>query len=123
MPHLSAKTVKKKIYNRITREFIELIASVRTKDKTKALLRELLTPTEQAMLAKRLALIIMIKKGFSFQTIERALKVSPSTVVRFWKKTKTNTFPEIIASVLSKKARNEFWDLISDLIHQKRGRR
>jgi len=48
-----------------------------------ALMRELLTNTEKIMLAKRLALIVMLGKGHSFEQISETLKISPSTIARF----------------------------------------
>src|SRR3990167_9033795 len=95
MPHISKKGVKRKTFLRISNDLVVMIAGLHSKREAKLLLNEILTPTERIMLAKRIAIIFMLKKNYSFETIWRTLKVSPSTVARFWKQTKTHSFHTI----------------------------
>ena len=51
--------------------------------KRQSAFRELLTPTEHMMLAKRLSMIFLISKEVPTHKISEVLRVSPSTVARF----------------------------------------
>src|SRR3989338_395322 len=95
MPHLSKKSLRRKTFHRVSRDLIAMISGLESQREIKTFLTELLTPTERVMLAKRLAIIFMLKKNYSFETVWRTLKVSPSTVARFWKQTKTHSFHTI----------------------------
>ena len=85
MPHVSKNRVKKKVFQEIYDSLIEAVFKSTDRDQSRKLLVELLTPTERVMLAKRLAMIAMLDRGYSFYRISRELKVSFSTVARFYK--------------------------------------
>jgi uncharacterized protein YerC len=110
MPHVSTRTLQRKTFKHISKDLTVLIASLRSKNEIKTFLGELLTPTERVMLTKRLAIIFMLKKDYSFEIIWRTLHVSPSTVARFWKETKRHSYPTISKQIKNEKAREEFWN-------------
>ena len=120
MPHISQKRVKKKTFKKISDELVQLIADVKTSRETKWFLDELLTETERVMFAKRLALIVMLKHGYSFRTIQRTLKVSLSTVERFWKRTQAGSFMFLGKGITrisgTKKSGARFWKDLEDLL-------
>ena len=100
---------------------VNVIAKVNSRD----FVRELLTPTERIMLAKRLSLVLMLKRGFPFSVIERTLKVSPSTVLRFWLISKQGSFATLThksafgddtKSKVRHKNKSNFWDELESLI-------
>jgi uncharacterized protein YerC len=93
MPHVSQKKLKRKIFTRISTELISYILELESSAEAKSFLTELLTKTERIMIAKRLAVLIMLKKGYSFRVISATLHVSPSTVERYWKEAKKKSFP------------------------------
>ena len=64
------------------------------------------------MIAKRLAMIFMVKKGYSFETIERTLKISPVTVSKYWRRTKADEFPLVNRYFKGKKQAEEFWRVL-----------
>ena len=115
MPHLSSKRVKKDIFKRMTNEFINAVAELKTKEEIKGFLRELLTPTERVMLAKRLAIILMLKKGYSFKAVEKTLKISSSTSLRFWRSLKTKPFVFLLKDMKKREARKKFWEELERL--------
>ena len=82
MPHISNKKVKRKIFLKIHDQFIQTISTLKNKNQAKQFIGELLTSTEKIMIAKRLAIIIMLKHNYSIYQIKNSLKVSPSTVAR-----------------------------------------
>ncbi len=112
MPHVSGRKLKKHVFLKMSEEFIEIFAAVRTKQKARRLLEELLTQTERIMIAKRLAMIFMVEKGYSFETIERILKISPVTTSKYWRMTKRNEFPLVSRYFKSKKQAEEFWRVL-----------
>lgn len=116
MPHVSSKRVKKNVFNRMTNEFVNTVSGLKTQREIKTFLNELLTPTERIMLAKRLAVIMMLKKGYPFHIIEKTLKISSSTSMRFWKLTKIREFSIIMKNIQKEKAKKKFWNEIEVLM-------
>jgi len=51
------------------------------------------------MFSKRLALFLMLERRYSFASIGRTLKITPQTVVRFWKKTKEPGYAPLVKRV------------------------
>lgn len=116
MPHVSSKRVKKKVFNRISDELIATVSKLKGAQEIKGFLNELFTPTERVMLAKRLAAYLMIKRGYSFSVIEKTLKMSPSSLVRFWKVTKERHLTFIMKEVNRQKNNQKFWGEIESLL-------
>ena len=85
MPHLSQKSVEARWLGKINELFLAIVSDSKTSHVRKRIIAELLTDTEQLMLAKRIALIAMINAEFSSYTISKRLKVSTATVKRFRK--------------------------------------
>jgi Trp operon repressor len=116
MPHVSERKLKNKVFVRMSAEMIEIISAHSQKSKTKALFRELLSQTERVMLAKRLAIVLMLKKKYSFEVIEKTLKVSPVTITKYWKKLQQGELETISRHVESAKAKKAFWDSVDKAI-------
>ena len=90
MTHVSKIRVQPKISRRIKQNLIT--AALQRKG---ALLECLLTPTETLMLAKRLAIIVMLMQGESTYRVKQSLKVSISSVLRFQRMIDTGLFKSI----------------------------
>ena len=60
--------------------FYEILAERKTSKEVKEFLTDLLTPTEQVMLAKRLSIAILLTYECDYRTISETLKVSYSTI-------------------------------------------
>src|SRR5690606_31748070 len=76
----------------------------------------LLTPTEQLMLSKRLAVIFLLRAGNSMYYIAHNLKVSPSTVERIYFKLENNEFSELINLWEEERRREEMWEFVETLL-------
>jgi transposase len=80
---------------------------------------ELLSQTERVMLAKRLAVVVMLTRGYSFSQIETMLSVTPQTVSRIFRELKKGNYRKI-----SRYARDRtrhfketgFWDEIERML-------
>ena len=115
MPHIS----KRKPDAKTVADLENYLLSIMNKAGSKTRLRifgELLTETEKIMLAKRLAIIFLVRKGLSPYKISELLKISPSTVERFeksiefgrykntsdwlWKNSKEGSFEALLESIV-----------------------
>ena len=117
MSRVSPQSVKKEIFLKMMDEFINHIINVKTGFESKQFLNKFLTSSEKIMLAKRLALILMLKRGYSFSTIKRNLKISDSTIARFWKLFKRHKFDFIRAGNLKGKKAQSFWETLEKIIN------
>ncbi|MDA1334452.1 MAG: Trp family transcriptional regulator [bacterium] len=89
MPHISQKQLSKKVQKRISQQFFETLYDLKSREDFIGFLNELLTETEQLMLMKRMALIVMTERNIPFKVIEKTLHMSPDTIARYWKRSKT----------------------------------
>ena len=84
MPHISPKKVNNKIAEKIYNILFSAITDKGVSKKQQELaFGELLTPTEKIMLGKRLAAVSMLSQGYSSYKVGKALKLSPTTVLKF----------------------------------------
>lgn len=82
MPHISRIKLNKKLEQELI-ETLELVLIKLTRaEEMKGFLLSLLTPTERLMLAKRLAIIILLKEKLPESHIADALHVTRGTVAR-----------------------------------------
>lgn len=82
MPHVSRKKLDEKTFEKIFRKLIAVLERAQNQKKLTPLLGELFTETEKTMLAKRLAVVLMLSGDTPQHRISEALFVSPSTVTR-----------------------------------------
>ena len=83
MPHVSSHKVKPDLLEKIFDDLIKTIAKSKDKNNLTYVFGELFTATEKIMVAKRLAILIMLKDKIPQAKICDVLKVSPSTVSIF----------------------------------------
>lgn len=95
MPHVSKKRLKKAVATELADQFLTFLALAQTKKEARILANELLSQTERVMLAKRLATVVLLVRGYSFTQIEEALGVTRQTVIRVWKDTKVGKYEKI----------------------------
>jgi len=116
MVHVSKRRLKKQYLERL---FNQLAISVHTssKRKTGALLRDLLTDSEQVMLAKRLAVILMLYEGHSCYRIWKTLNMSSSTVRSMWNLFEEGEYDNIIQTVCKRKdEREKYWKTLEIIL-------
>lgn len=76
---------------------------------------ELLTESEQIMLVKRFAAILMYKKGYSQYRVWNTLYISPSTAERIYDDFETGRYENLEKAINIKKSSGLLW-LIEDII-------
>ncbi len=114
MPHVSKNKIGKKLMSKIKSDLVKVIVK---SYKGKTIVEELFTETEYIMLAKRLAVIILITKGLSKYRISKNLKVSISTVLRLQKDIDLGKYKSIKRLVVSnKKSDMKVLDIIEKVL-------
>ena len=81
MPHVSKIKLDKRLETQLFNS-LETALGKLSKEETKAFLLSLISPTERLMLAKRLAVVILLKEDVPIGTIASTLHVTKETVGR-----------------------------------------
>ncbi len=90
MTKVSRKYIRKERIDRIYRLLFNLLIKINNKEQARQILSELLTSTEQLMIAKRLACYYLITSKVSIREISDILKLSTSTVFYYGLNYKNN---------------------------------
>lgn len=109
MTYVSKHPLKKEVRKRLDEQFVNTVIGLRTNSGGKSFLSDLLTESEQIMLAKRLMMIFMLTEGVSQYRIKQLLKVSSSTVARIASHFESGVFDHIRKDFGRKKNRDTFW--------------
>lgn len=80
MTQVSKYPLNKALHTHILDALYQTIVKLSDKKRVEGFLNDFLTPTEKIMLAKRLAIFIMLSDGYSYEIIRETLKVSPPTI-------------------------------------------
>src|SRR3989344_147754 len=80
MAQVSKYPLKKAVYSYISELFFDTIVSLSDKNKVDEFLKDFLSPVEKIMLTKRMAIYVLIGKGYTFREIRKILNVSQSTI-------------------------------------------
>jgi len=80
MAQVSKKFLPKNLETRLYQVFYQSFSRLNNSEMASNFIEDLLTPTENVMLAKRLAIAILISKGWLQESIEETLKVSSATI-------------------------------------------
>ena len=120
MTQVSKIPLRKEIENRIFEIFLESLAKVRFKEEVNKFIQDLLSPTEQLMLAKRLSIAFLLHKGYDQRSICRILKVSLSTVNRVSLKLQLagEGYNKIIKEIIRDEKIDEFWQKLDDSLSE-----
>lgn len=80
MPKISKNKLDKAAYDFISGNLIAALANLGEKKDVASLLDSLFTQTERLMLAKRLAIAVLLERELSYKKISGLLKVSSVTI-------------------------------------------
>lgn len=86
MSQLSKTPLDEGIQTELHDQFIFCLSQLNEHEQINSFLSEFLTITERLMFAKRLAIAVLLKHGYSYRDIRKVLKVSFPTIrsVQFW---------------------------------------
>jgi uncharacterized protein YerC len=96
--------------------FLTTITSLSNPASVNSFIEDLLSPTEQIMLGKRLAIAYMIQKGYTQRKIVDTLKVSIATVgkISLSMKKPNNGYSMVISHMLKIHKVSDFFDKIEE---------
>lgn len=80
MTNVNKKYLEDNLTNSVWKNFVRKTAGIKTKEDFKKVFGKILTPGEQILLEKRLAILFLVERGLSHREIGRILDVSPTTV-------------------------------------------
>lgn len=80
MAQVSKYPIPNAVLERISEIFFNSLIELKTKGDAEQFIKDLLTPTERIMLAKRLAIAFLLEKDYDFRTIRKILRVSLPTI-------------------------------------------
>lgn len=80
MPQLSKFRLKPEVEKRINELLSTVLIKIKNKDELNNFIDDFLSPIEKTVLAKRLAIAVLIAKGNDYSEIYEVLKVTPGTI-------------------------------------------
>ena len=120
MPQVSKYPLSRNTEFRLYKLFWETIATLNNSVKAEEFFNDLLTPTEKIMLSKRLAIAVMLIRGYDYSTIRSTLKVSPSTVgsISLWLKYSGRGYRKTVEKLLKKERVEKIFENIESVIEE-----
>lgn len=120
MTKVSRRFLNKELENHIFELFLKTIIDIKTVDDARAFIEDLLSPTERIMLIKRLAIAVLLTKGYTYDDIDDTLKVSRSTImnVSIWLKHGRSGYRNAVNKIVQTQKRQEFIDKIEEILLQ-----
>lgn len=80
MTQVSKYPISKTIADRIFEIFLKSLVNIHNQQEADQFISDLLTPTEKIMLAKRLAIALLLRKDYDYRTIQKIIRVSAPTI-------------------------------------------
>lgn len=110
MTQVSRRPMPKALEEQMHTLFRRALIHLKSESDAADFLEDILTPTERIMLGKRLAIAILLTKGYDHRTIHTMMRVSVTTVssVHFWLKFRGKGYKNVIEKLL----RDELWATI-----------
>jgi uncharacterized protein YerC len=116
MPHISSRNISPSKQKEIETQFKTFFRSIPRSLSIDILFDQLFTETEQIMLAKRLAVLILLSENVSFYKISSALNVSTSTVERLDREWSGGTYKNLEKVLSSRKAKREMLTVLGKIL-------
>jgi uncharacterized protein YerC len=117
MVKISRSPLRSDLWERIFDLFVGTLADLTDKHKLSAFIEEFYSPTEKIMLAKRLALMVLIAKGHDYKSIRIILRISPSTIAKMSLKIKYEGkgLKPVIEDIFKKQSSQIIWKEIQSI--------
>lgn len=112
MPHISRQFLKGETEKELIRTMLDTLSLKGSASQRRQIHWELFTGVEKLMLAKRLAIIVMLAREVPVEAIAQKLMVSPSTVSRLRAAVEAGRFAETVKAA----RRNKFEDVVASML-------
>lgn len=118
MAKISKKILNKEIEKRMFAIFWKALADIKKEEEIERFLKDLLSPVEQIVLAKRLGIALLLARGFSYDAIRDTLKVSSATImkVNLWLNHGGEGYKKVVEKIMREKKREELFDKIDEFL-------
>lgn len=117
MARISKYPILKEVYEKIFDLFLETFLQLRSKKRVANFFDEFLTPTEQIMLAKRMAISLLLAKNYNYQDISNILKVSNGTIAEVSMQYRYGKYLKSVALQLAEKDElKDFWLDVAEMV-------
>lgn len=118
MTQVSRRRLSENVEKRISDIFLRTISKLNKEEDILLFLGEFLTPTEKIVLSKRLAVAVMLRKGYDYKKIREVLKVTPGTIARisYWIKFSKKGFLKIADSIVGDEKNEDFWNEVGNTV-------
>lgn len=124
MTQVSKYPITDNVYQRILDIFFKSLVEIKTGDEAKQFIKDFLSPAEQIMLSKRLAIAFLLEKKYEFREISRILRVSLSTVakVSMMRKYGGEGYQKIINKILKEEQVKDFLAKVGESLTEVMGK-
>lgn len=118
MTKVSRRLLNKELEKHIFELFTQTIAELKNQKDVESFLEDLLSPTEKIMLVKRLAIAILLAKGYTYNAIDDTLKVSRATImnVSYWLKHGKSGYQQAVERIIKDQKKEELLDNIEEIL-------
>lgn len=118
MTKVSRRILNKELEKHIFELFIKTIADLKNPVEVTNFLEDLLSPSEKIMLVKRLAIAILLLKGYTYDAIDETLKVSRPTImnVSYFLKYGKSGYEKVAGRIIGLQKKEELLDKIEELL-------
>lgn len=118
MAQISKYPVHKDVEKRMFEIFKNTISSLKYSEDIEDFFEDFLSPVEKIMLAKRLAIAVLLAKNYTYPSIAKILRVTPSTIatVSLSLKYSGKGYKRMVQKILSDDRKDQFWQKIEDVL-------
>src|SRR3989304_2483275 len=116
MAQISKRRMLPSIEKRVYELLWDSVAKSGTKKESEEFFTDLLSYTEKVVLAKRLAIAVLLMKDFNYDSIKELLKVSGTTISRVQEYLRSE--PAGFKRLAEKLAKEDFWREFADTLNQ-----
>jgi len=116
MSQISKRQLGRKLELKIYDSFWRVIANIKKREEVSDFFSDCLTPTERVYLAKRMAIAVLLSKGYDYRSISNMLKVSTGTVGRVASKIKERGWKLFVKKLEGLEDWDKFWHDMEKLL-------
>lgn len=111
MSQVSKRPIKSELIERMSELLQKSFAKLDKKEAVSDFLEDILTPTERIMIAKRLAIALLLNRGWDQDAVSRYLKVSTSTVTNIKNKLRGSVkgFKQVLKNIETSDEWEQIW--------------
>ena len=116
MAQISKRQLGRKLELKVYDSFWRVIANIKNREEVSDFFSDCLTRTERVYLAKRMAIAVLLSKGYDYRSISNMLKVSTGTVGRVASKIEEKGWKLFVRKLEGLEDWDKFWHDMEKLL-------